>query len=263
MLRNYPWVIEMDPEGDRRLGIVVRHIKSGNDGDVCNSAVTHELVNVERPVYCLDIGADEGWWSFFVADTNPNALIHSFEPNPKSYNDLMPFLENTPQIKLHNVAISDKDGSLQFVCDNGQSHSREDTSLNDSIQVKCILPDEFVRDKQVDLIKIDTEGHDLKVLKGLHPYMANIQAIIFECSSYWYGSGKEECIQKTVDEFRFLRQNYDYMYILIRRGEPLLYLIESEYDIINFVIYNYYQHMQTDILVTKTPIRTIPITPFV
>lgn len=261
MLRKYPWVIEIEPEGDRRLGIEVRHIKSGNDGDVCNSAITHELLNIPRPVYCLDIGVDEGWWSFFVADTNPNATIHSFEPNPKSYKELIPYLKYTPQVNLHNVAISDKEGTLRFVCENGQSNSRDEESMANAIEVKCISPEIFVKDKTVDLIKIDTEGHDLVILKSLHPYLETINAIIFECSVYWYGKTKEECIQKTIDELLFLQQHYPYMYMLNRRGEPVLFNIKNE-DIIHFVTFSYDHHFQSDILVTKSQISTVPIRPF-
>lgn len=257
---KYPWVIEVDPEGDKRLGIEVRHIKSGNDGDVCNSAITHELLHVDRPVYCLDIGVDEGWWSLFVADINPGATIHAFEPNPKSYKALIPFLKYTPQVNLHNVAISDKEGSLRFVCENGQSNSRDDSAEN-SIEVRCVSPDQYVKNKAIDLIKIDTEGHDLVILKSLHPYLTNIKAIIFECSVYWYGKTKEECIQKTIDELRFLRQHYSYMYMLNRRGEPVLFSIEMD-DIDKFVVFSYDHHFQSDILVSKIPIQTIPSAPF-
>ena len=261
MLGKYPWVVEIDPDGDRRLGIEVRHIRTGNDGDVCNSAVTHELLNVGRPVYCLDIGVDEGWWSFFVADTNPNATIHAFEPNPNSYRELIPYLKYSPQINLHNVAISDKEGVLRFVCENGQSNSRDEGSLTSAIEVQCISPEAFVKDKAIDLIKIDTEGHDLVILKSLHPYLETIGAIIFECSVYWYGKTKEECIQKTIEELQILRQHYRYMYMLNRRGEPTLYNITNE-DITHFVTFSYQYHYQSDVLVTKTPITTVPIMPF-
>ena len=48
-----PWIINFDCETDPRKGIRVKHITSGNDGDVCNSCVTHELLSGTDHKYIL------------------------------------------------------------------------------------------------------------------------------------------------------------------------------------------------------------------
>jgi FkbM family methyltransferase len=250
------WVININAIHDSRLGVKIRHIESGNDGDVCNSIVTHELLNTGKPAYCLDIGVDEGWWSFFVVDTNPLVTINAFEPNPLSYDALLQHLADVPQIKIHNYAISDAVGFLNFECLGGQSHSRGSAT---SIKVPCVSICDYIKDAVVDCIKIDTEGHDLVILKTLHPYLHNIRSIIFEFTVYWNGDDKDTCISRSRDELYHLHGVYKYMYMLSRRGLPQLTLIEKAEDIDGFVNMLYNKTLQVDILVTNTLIQTIPI----
>ena len=249
---NRPWIIDFNSPSDPRKGIKVGHIESGNDGDVCNSCVTYEILNGLDNKYCIDIGVDEGWWSLFAASINPNCKIEAFEPNPISYNLLLPYLK--AQITLHNLAISDKCGLLPFNAAGGESHSRSESKTS----VICTTIDEFIKNKFVNLIKIDTEGHDLKILKTLHYYIDQIKAIIFECSVYWYGSSEEECIQNTIEELLFLKSHYTYMYILSRRGDPLLISLLDENDIKQFIMFSYKNKYQVDILVCHSPILSVP-----
>ena len=252
---NRPWIIDINSPFDPRKGIKIKHTESGNDGDVCNSCVTYELLNGVDNKYCIDIGVDEGWWSLFAANINPNCKIDAFEPNKQSYNSLLPYLNSEPQINIHNVAVSDKYGILPFRTEGGQSHSRAESNT----QVVCVKIDEFIQNKVVNLIKIDTEGHDLKILNSLHPYLHQIEAIIFECTVYWYGSSAEECIFLTTEELKFLKSHYKYMYVLSRRGEPKLMSLVDEDDI-NQIIRSYYiNNFQVDILVCNTPILSVPV----
>lgn len=248
---NYPWIIKINSPSDPRDGIRVRHIESGNDGDVCNSIITYKLLHECTNPYVIDIGVDEGWWSFFVTTINPSATIDAFEPNPVSFRKLVPYLESTPQLRLHNYAISNICGGfLPFTSDGGQSHSRHSRDQGET--VPCITLDRYIQTKTVDLIKIDTEGHDLRVLESLRPFIHQIKAIIFECTVYWYGTTREECVCATVLGLAYLKCQYKYIYSLSRRGKPQLAEID---DIASFVNWCYDNRYQTDILVCNTPMN--------
>lgn len=253
---NADWIIKIESPFDPRMGIRVRHIESGNDGDVCNSCVTHELLQSSSAPFCMDIGVDEGWWSFFVADHHPRAIIHSFEPNPKSYTAFTHHASNDSRIIPHNVAISDYNGYIQFNCQGGQSHSRNIDG--ETIAVQCSRIDDYIPAHAIDLVKIDTEGHDITILQTLAPYYNKINSIIFEFTTYWYGSTRDECISRSVDALCALRSAYPHMYILSRRGNPQLidihdvdskHVVESLFD----------SNSQVDILVTRSDIQTVPI----
>ena len=155
------YVIRIDSKTDPRYGLQIKHIQTGNDGDICNAYVTYELLHGTDPKTCIDIGVDEGWWSLFVTEINPNVRVDSFEPNPISYNSLQPYLND--RITLHNVAISNTTGTLLFSLEGGQTNSRS----NGTVEVACKPLDSYIGTKEVDLIKIDTEGHDLIILKSL------------------------------------------------------------------------------------------------
>jgi len=224
---------------DRRNGVQIRHINSGNDGDVCIATITERLLLGKIDPLCIDIGVDEGWWSLFVLDTNKTSRVIAFEPNPISYTSLLPYIASDSRMKLHNVAISDKEGILPFYLNGGQSHSRG-TSVPDAC-VPCAPLHFFVPDEPIELMKIDTEGHELHILKTL-PF-EKIVSLIFEFTPYWYDDVEEAiaCLQK-------LCTLYPRIYSLSRRGPPGLTPIE---DVRTFVTANGINRYQCDILCTR------------
>jgi len=235
------WLTNIECD-DPRLGVKIRHIESGNDGDVCIALVTETLLKgVEAPL-CIDIGVDMGWWSLFALDTNTTSQVIAFEPNLVSYNVLKAYIEKEPRIALHNLAISDKEGTLPFVIEAGNSNSRDESS---SFSVKCTTIDKYL-ERPVTLMKIDTEGHEIHILQSLRPHMKNIESIIFEFTAYWYTDLKE-----ATDELKRMFTEYTSVYTLNRRGMPSLGKIElKEVDeFIDFCIKNRYQ---CDILCTRS-----------
>jgi len=248
---SYPWIVDFDEPGDPRKAVQIKHIISANDGDVCNSCVTYEILKGNDPKYCLDIGVDEGWWSFFAASINPNCSITAFEPNPISYKALVPYLTKQTQITLHNIAISDCSGTIPFTILAGESNSR----IPSEFHVPCNTIDAFIKNRTVSLVKIDTEGHDLIILKSLYHYLENIEAIIFECTPYWYGKNRGDSIRETIGVLIILKEYYKNMYILSRRDAPTLEELFSDSDIIEFVKLSYDSKYQVDILVCNRDIK--------
>lgn len=245
-MEDLPWIVKIEDETDARYGVKTHDIISGNDGDICNSFVTMILLTSNpEPKYVIDIGADEGWWSFFCLDWDSTIQIDAFEPNPLSYKKLASTLKEYPTFNLHNVAISDKEGELSLCLEGGQTHSREEVS--DCI-VSCKPLMNYVGEKIVDVMKIDVEGHELKILESIHPYLKQFKSIIFEFTVNWYGTTRDECINKSIQELLFLKEHYKYMYSLSRRGDPIVTeLLEDE--IAPLVIKWYTNQHQTDILV--------------
>jgi FkbM family methyltransferase len=127
----------------------------------------------------LDIGANIGYYTYIAAAVNSCADIVAFEP-------IDPFakmiIKNTKSNKYLNVtvlnkAISNKSGSYPFfVHKKAISRStllpEEHEKLNEynKIYVDVICLDNFIVEKKIqniDLIKIDTEGHELEALIGM------------------------------------------------------------------------------------------------
>lgn len=167
----------------------------------------------------LDVGANIGAHTLMAASKIKTGKIFSFEPSLKALKYLRENIKINKLMKIVtivNKVVSNKNGFEKFMLG---KHSEIDkiTEKGDSTDIKMIpsiVLDKFLlknKIKYVNLIKIDVEGAELKVLEGLKNYLSNrkVGLIIFEinsnCKAYGYTSS---------DIFRFLNQNDFIIYTL-------------------------------------------------
>lgn len=214
-----------------------------NDGDLCNYAVTSEILESKKNPVCVDIGADKGEWGLYVLKQNPSAKILMFEPNPISFKQLQESVKENVFIKCFNVAISNKVGTLQMSLEG--PNSRADVTGTQSVD--CRLLEAYVS-THVDIIKIDTEGHDMIILESLFPLVERglVGSIVTEFTPYWYGNSIFECFAKTFHILEKMLTHYKYCYSLSRRGKPSLQEITAD-TLEEFILIHYNKHIQTDL----------------
>ncbi len=114
----------------------------------------------------LDVGSGVGYYSVLLSK-NFESII-SFEPHPET----LEWLRLTIAAgKLRNVtpidqAVSDIDGAtLLHLHKIGGRHSIEGTFSGQELHVRTVKLDSIVREK-VDLVKVDVEGAEWRVIKG-------------------------------------------------------------------------------------------------
>lgn len=150
----------------------------------------------------FDVGANVGKYSLYIKKINPNIAIYAFEPHPTTFKKLeKTALENN--FNALNVGCGDSKGTLtiyDYAQNDGSSHASlykgvmEEIYQKESVatEVEIIPLDPFVEKliqenkiSQIDLLKIDTEGHELAVLKGAKSTLEKgiIKAIHFEFNS--------------------------------------------------------------------------------
>ena len=135
----------------------------------------------------FDVGANKGDWTDIAKSRIQNAELHLFEPSVVAYNVLMKryscdkHMGSFP-LFISNVACSDKNETLPLYYDHPGSTlaslTKRDLSfyninMGKSEEVKCIRLYDYIRGNNIthiDLLKIDVEGHELTVLKGLGDY---------------------------------------------------------------------------------------------
>jgi FkbM family methyltransferase len=127
----------------------------------------------------FDIGAHRGEYARLVRGYSPDALIYAFEPHPRSYQELKT-LAASHRLVVLNQACGDRVGSAElfdFADRDGSRVASMDRNVFDkhfrrpcrSYRVKTTTIDRFVEDHgidRIDLLKIDTEGTELNVLRG-------------------------------------------------------------------------------------------------
>jgi FkbM family methyltransferase len=130
-------------------------------------------------VKVIDVGANKGSFSKAILKYDKDATIYAFEPHPLTFQKLE---ENAKQYGFYayNVGCGNMNKETEifdYFNKEGSPHASlyrkviEEThnSKSHSHRVKIIKLDDFIEEakiQEVSLLKIDTEGHDLKVIEG-------------------------------------------------------------------------------------------------
>jgi FkbM family methyltransferase len=132
----------------------------------------------------FDVGANVGNYSKHLRDFNPNLEIYCFEPHPRTFQKLL-LTVNHLDIKAFNTGVGSTDGMLKlydYANDDGSEHASLYKDVIEIIhrgkaiehEVKIITLNAFAVEHKIDrvlLLKIDTEGHEMVILKGFEPYI--------------------------------------------------------------------------------------------
>jgi FkbM family methyltransferase len=140
-----------------------------------------QLFNKEDIKVFFDIGAHEGNLTREINKEFLNASIYAFEPFPSSYEKLSRLAESSPNIKAFPVALSSSSGTTDFFVNNSSETNslfpskKVDTAIDaltcsiDKITIDTLTLNEFCASHnidRIDLVKLDTQGSELEVLKG-------------------------------------------------------------------------------------------------
>lgn len=130
----------------------------------------HKLV---RPGFVfVDVGADYGYYSLLVAQrSRDTATVYAFEPSDERYDQyLLPNIRRNgfKNINTYMTALSDTTDTITFYTKSGSIYNlRNDISPVAQI-VQCELLDNSIPSGiRVDLVKIDVEAGEIKVLAGM------------------------------------------------------------------------------------------------
>lgn len=216
--------------------------------------VIERFIPTDKEIVVFDVGANAGEWSKAVLANNAKAEIHLFEPQPslvpRLYKNLSKYIDNN-QIFISNAALSDDQRFVNFHLyaedlDSGLSSIHRRTSAEASGLVgppsrQCIIPtktlDTYCHEMgihRIDFLKIDTEGHELSVLKGSQRMISSgdIDFIQFEYGGTYLDSGA------TLKDVFCILQFYNYRIFKIT-NKSLLYVEQYTSSIDDYQYANY------------------------
>lgn len=150
-----------------------------------------------KPKVIFDIGANIGQTAEFYREIFPNAEIYSFEPIPATFNELTKRCGDMFGVKLFNLAfgestesrkikiVKDKASVINSINDDFQHDLEKSENGYDEVEISIETLDNFLElnaIKSIDLLKIDTEGFEIPVLKGAQKLLESgkVAAIICE-----------------------------------------------------------------------------------
>ena len=141
------------------------------------SWITVAIARILRPGWhCLDVGANHGYYTLIMADAaGREGRVIPVEPTPRLADLLRQTLDvnGFPSVTVAATAASDTDGeTLQLVVPARRSMNalspRSQAPPTTLSEVKTVTVDTLTRDwSRVDLIKIDVEGAEEGVWKGM------------------------------------------------------------------------------------------------
>lgn len=139
----------------------------------------YHLEKLAKNAKCfVDIGANVGYFSLMLSALYPKLEVHAFEPMPRNVEVLKNNKSiNDYQLHIHPICLTDHSGEVEFAIpplgECGWGRIASGNLANDfphKMQVMAETLDQLHGRSEFsntpDLIKIDVEGNELKVLHG-------------------------------------------------------------------------------------------------
>lgn len=186
---------------------------------------------INRDYTMLDIGANIGWYTLNAARIiGENGKIYAFEPISSNYNLLKKSIEHNgfKNIILEQKAVSDSIGKVKIFLAkyNIGNHSIVNIEgKRNFIEVETIRLDTYFEENtKIDIVKMDVEGSEGKVIRGMGQiFRNNDDLIIF--TEFWPDGIERSGLnpEKFIDELL----NHNFRLYLIHKYEKKIERIEK------------------------------------
>jgi len=138
-----------------------------------------------RPLrVAFDVGAHRGETALMLLGAFPGVQVHSFEPLPENFAALGEATTGRG-VRTVNAAVSDRSGTVT-IARGEASYQTSVHASGEKLDVPAVTVDEYAREHdvgQIDLLKIDTEGHEEAVLMGALGQLEGgaVEFVVCEC----------------------------------------------------------------------------------
>jgi FkbM family methyltransferase len=143
----------------------------------------------------FDVGGNVGQTAAALNKHFPGAEVWTFEPVEASYHELQERARTLQNVRCFNLALGSRprNGLVTARGTSPTNHLVAGAGTAPTQEVEIVTGDDFCQDHGVDTIdylKIDTEGHELEVLRGFHGMLGRfaIDVLELEVGMNWENS---------------------------------------------------------------------------
>ena len=158
----------------------VDRYNNDNNADMkANGEVRFLQLYLPRCETVFDIGANVGDWTALALKFNPVAAIHCFEPSGSTF-ELLRSRGFPANVALNNIGLSSsrREAELFVSSNNSGMNSLYARDGLEGFEVACQVRQHIVLDtvdnycrerriQSIDLVKMDVEGHEMEICKGM------------------------------------------------------------------------------------------------
>jgi FkbM family methyltransferase len=145
----------------------------------------------------LDVGANVGLFTEMVSKILPQASIYAFEPLTECYEKLNKLTDQIKKLKCFNVALGSENmeaviNKNMFTASSSllkmRSLHKETfpyTAIESEEKIQVVTFESLINEIQLEekvLLKLDVQGYEIEVLRGMKSVLNNIDLIIAETS---------------------------------------------------------------------------------
>lgn len=150
-----------------------------------------------RPKIVIDIGANHGDWTWaFLEILGKDSTFYAFEPTPALYQGLKQKFAPYPNVSIFDLAVSNKTGTANFyIADHDVLSSLEHLdnqafkpfavhTTPTEVQTETLdkIYSSIFKGKEIDLLKIDTQGHEETIISASEHALRYTKAVLVEWS---------------------------------------------------------------------------------
>ena len=200
-IHNFEMLLDLDSEGISR---VLYH--AGMRERVFMSILHSEI---EPGSTCIDLGSNIGYTTLFMCEkVGPNGKVYAIEPDPWNVEMLKENIRRNNfngNTEIFPIAISDRSGETDFWQSDKTNLSsvQKPRHSTKSIKVQCESLNTFLKDRLYpNFIKMDIEGHEVKVFEGGLDYFSKNQGktkILLEVHPHFYNEDND--FEKILQEY--------------------------------------------------------------
>jgi FkbM family methyltransferase len=192
---------------DRRDEVMRPYIKHRQAWEENEGALLRALI--KPGTRFLDVGANVGYFSLLAARAASHVIIDAVEPHPGNAAALRWNLWiNHVAATVHQLALDDRRRHLRLQVtptNMGDVRVSDRIATTDAIEVDAVPADELFAGRSFDVVKIDVQGWELEVIRGMQQTIGRSPGIVL-VAEFWPTALRERDLEPlaVLDVYRAL-----------------------------------------------------------